>query len=214
MCRRAFGALALGLALGGCKDSLPVSPRPSTPHGSYVVAAIACSYVRGDSTVPCEAYGETRSRTLAAALAALRTQPPPTGGPISPAAVAPKGGVTRARSARSARSMYFGEQGVDVYLAIDSVTLVGTTFSFDATVQNLSTEPLGTVDGRTPASDSIMVFFSQVPVATSGTGTVAVTNPNGYNTFTEADQPYFEYPGLLPSNATTEPVSWRNQVSS
>jgi alpha-tubulin suppressor-like RCC1 family protein len=157
--------------------------------------------------VPCAEYAHSRSNTLASALAALRTQAPPTGN-IAPLAARPtKGGTV------GTRDVYFGQQGVDVYVGVTNVALNGTMFQFDATIQNLATEPLGTADGRTPASDSVMIFFTQLPVVTAGTGSVTVANPTGYNTFTASNQPYYQYPGLLPSNATSPPMLWEMTVS-
>ncbi len=107
------------------------------------------------------------------------------------------------------RDVYFGQQGVDVFVGTDSVTYDGSsTFKFMATIQNLSTEPLGSADGRTPSPDSIIVFFSELPVVTSGTGSITVNDVAGTNTFTASNQPYYQYPGLLPSNGTSVPVAW------
>ena len=96
-------------------------------------------------------------------------------------------------------------------LGITDVVASSGGLSFDATVQNLTTEPLGTADGRTPASDSINVFFYQTPVVTQGSGTVTVQAPK-VGTFTAANQPDFDYPGPLPSNATTLPQTWQFTV--
>jgi len=191
------------LALGACRDALPVAPRSAAPHGAYSVSAITCSYARGDSTVPCAEYAHARSNTLASALAAIRAQPEPARGVAG--TLTPR---QAQRGSAGTRDVYFGQQGVDVYVATSNVALNGSMFQFDATIQDLATEPLGTADGRTPSSDSIIIFFTQLPVVTHGTGSVTVTNPTGYNTFTAANQPYYQYPGLLPSNATSPPLLW------
>jgi alpha-tubulin suppressor-like RCC1 family protein len=107
--------------------------------------------------------------------------------------------------------VYLGEQGVQVLFNTDSVAINGSDFSFSATVQNLLSEPLGTADGLTPASDSIVVFFSESPVTTAGTGNVNVQAPDT-GTFMASGEPYYEYPGLLPSNATTIPLHWAFKV--
>jgi alpha-tubulin suppressor-like RCC1 family protein len=205
--RASFGAATSGcvvLGLAACTDSLPVAPRPASPHSTYVASAIACLYKRGDVTIFCAEYAHASARTLAGALSTLRGSPVPVFGPLG----APKPTGTQ-RTPTGTRDVYFGQQGIDVFVATDTATLTDTIFSVPATIQNLSTEPLGTADGRTPSSDSIIVFFSQLPVVTAGIGTVNVYDPTGYSTFTAANQPYYQYPGLLPSNATSPPVNWQ-----
>ncbi len=195
------GAATLCVSLAACSSDSPVAPHAATPHTSYQVVAIACAYANGDVAVKCAQYAEASSRTLAGALAELRNHPAP-----SVASLLRPTGTVRTRM--GVRDVYFGQQGVDVFVAADSVRYDGTYFRFFATIQNLSTEPLGSADGRTPSSDSIMVFFSQLPTVTSGSGSITVDSVAGYNTFTASNQPYYQYPGLLPSNATSPPVDW------
>lgn len=83
-------------------------------------------------------------------------------------------------------------------------------FSFDATVQNLLLEPIGTPDGIT--TTGIKVFVESGPTATSytvgDTGRVWVVNADGQATFSAANQPYFRYDTLLASNAVSAPKRW------
>jgi alpha-tubulin suppressor-like RCC1 family protein len=202
--RASLGTAAIVcIALAACSGESPLAPHPASPKSSYSASAIACSYSHGDPKVLCAEYAHSDSRTLAGALATLRQHAPPT---AAIGVLRPTGSV---RTAMGSRDVYFGQQGVDVFVGTDSVTYDGSsTFKFMATIQNLSTEPLGSADGRTPSSDSIIVFFSLVPVVTSGTGSITVEDVAGTNTFTASNQPYYEYPGLLPSNGTSVPVAW------
>lgn len=80
-------------------------------------------------------------------------------------------------------------------------------FTFDITVTNLIDQPIGTTDGVNPASPGVRVFFGSGPTVTSGTGVASVL-PDGFATFTAPNQPYYEYPGILPKSATSAPKTW------
>ncbi len=195
--------------LGACGDN-PVAPRSHTPHPpTYFVSAVSCTYTRGDSTIPCAQYASSQSRTLAGALAAVRrTAPEPVFAAAGARAPGHRGGTV------VSRSVLLGEQGVNVRYIISNLQFVSPPlFTFDAAVQNLTTQPLGTADGRAPAPDSIEVFFAQTPLATQGTGTIT-TNAPDTGSFTATNQPFYRYPGLLPSNATTPTVNWQFNVPS
>ena len=208
--RASLGAATSGgvlLGLAACTDTLPVEPRPALPHSTYLASAISCLYTRGQPTIFCAEYAHASARTLAGVVSALRGHPVPTFGPLG----APKPTGTQ-RTPTGTRDVYFGQQGIDVFVATDTATFQDTIFSVPTTIQDLSAEPMGTADGRTPSSDSIVAFFSQLPVVTSGIGTVNVYDPTGYKLFMAANQPYYEYPGLLPSNATSPIVDWQFAV--
>lgn len=83
-------------------------------------------------------------------------------------------------------------------------------FSFDATVQNLLLEPIGTPDGIT--TTGIKAFVESGPTATSytvgDTGSVWVVNADGRATFSAANQPYFRYDTILGTNAVSAPKRW------
>lgn len=96
-------------------------------------------------------------------------------------------------------SLIVGGQNQYVKLAAFNVrydSLAGR-FRFDATIRNLIEQPMGTLDGVTPVSRGIRVFFHVTPVATavadpSGPQIVTVLG-DGESTFTGSAQPYYEY---------------------
>ena len=83
------------------------------------------------------------------------------------------------------------------------------TFSFDATVENLIPQPLGTADGTTGDAAGVRVFLPADPRTTSGTGVVRVANADGYDAFTNVNQAYFQYAGPLAENATSAATRWK-----
>lgn len=88
---------------------------------------------------------------------------------------------------------------------------VAETFSIDVTVQNLRSTPIGTADGTTPAF--IKVFFHTGPEATAykapgDTGTVYVSNPDGYCNCSSANQPYHAYPQILQPQEVSSAKPW------
>jgi|GEM_PF-1311020 len=85
-----------------------------------------------------------------------------------------------------------------------NVLLTGTETSYDentgkfsstVTVQNLTSQVMGTSDGETV--EGIKVFFNSDPIVVSGTGSVAVANADGIEVFVATEQSYFAYPGLI-----------------
>jgi hypothetical protein len=80
-------------------------------------------------------------------------------------------------------------------------------FTFDITVTNLIDQPIGTEDGVNPTAGGVRVFFGSGPTVTGGVG-VATVLPDGFATFTAPVQPYYEYFGILPLNATSAPKTW------
>lgn len=108
-----------------------------------------------------------------------------------------------------------GGQGTYVRLASSGVSYDGTsTLRVDVTVENLTGQALGTADGVTPSDDGVRVFFQSGPVATAGTGPVAVANADGEAVFTGAAQKYFQYDGILPPGDTTAAKEWRFSMPS
>jgi hypothetical protein len=87
-------------------------------------------------------------------------------------------------------------------------------FEFDATVQNLMNEAIGTPDGVTADPDGIQIFFLSGPTVTGGSGTVSVSNADGTGTFTAANQPYFAYHQILTTNQVSSAKRWQFQFSS
>jgi hypothetical protein len=83
-------------------------------------------------------------------------------------------------------------------------------FSFDATVQNLMNEAMGTPDGVTPAAEGVMVFFLEEPSGNGGT--VSVINQDGNAFFTAANQPYFRYSEILDKDEVSSAKPWQFSV--
>jgi hypothetical protein len=97
-------------------------------------------------------------------------------------------------------------------VAYDSLTLI---YSFNATAQNLLSYPIGTPDGQTKTG--LKVYFESGPTATAynapyDTGTVTVRNPDGIQSFTKSDQPYFFYDTILRPQQITVAKRWEYTV--
>lgn len=75
-------------------------------------------------------------------------------------------------------------------------------FQFDATLQNLLRNSLGTIDGTTPDAAGVRIFLYNSTI-TSGTGNVSIANPDGTYYFTDVNQPYFQYNQILQTNQTS-----------
>ncbi|HEX2202429.1 MAG TPA: IPT/TIG domain-containing protein [Longimicrobium sp.] len=112
-----------------------------------------------------------------------------------------------------------GGQGTYVRLTSTGVTYAAGVFSFNTTVQNLTSQAMGTADGATPHADGVRVFFQSGPSATGGNGTITVANATGTGDFTGTGQPYFQYggaelgaDGILASSETSSAKSWQLNV--
>lgn len=108
-----------------------------------------------------------------------------------------------------ASGLIVGNQGVYVQLTSSGHAYNSGTgaFSFQATLQNLVEQPLGTTDGTTPDPGGIRIFFTSGPTVVEGTGTASVV-PSGFAFFTAAAQPYFLYPYVLDQGETSPAVQW------
>ncbi|MDB4913539.1 MAG: hypothetical protein JWM95_1183 [Gemmatimonadetes bacterium] len=127
------------------------------------------------------------------------------------AARAVAGGVTA--------DLIVGGQNTFVTLTSSNVVYAGDVFSFTTTVQNLLGQALGTTDGTTLDPTGVRVFFEQQPVATSGSGSLDFINPvgggslvDGYATFTQANQPYYQYNELLSPSEVSPAKGWAIHV--
>ena len=114
-------------------------------------------------------------------------------------------------AAAGARRALLGGQGLYVRLASSGTAYDAGTgiLRSDVTVENLTSQLLGTTDGYTPAPEGVRVFFASEPEVTSGSGTVAVENADGADAFTASGQSFFRYPGILAPGETTAPREWR-----
>jgi hypothetical protein len=112
-------------------------------------------------------------------------------------------------------AVILGGQGTYVRLASSGThyDAPSATLRSDVTVENLSTQALGTADGVTPSPEGMRVFFAAPPTVTSGSGMVTVANADGTGTFTATGQAYFQYDGILSQGVTTAPKEWRFAVS-
>lgn len=104
-----------------------------------------------------------------------------------------------------------GGQRVRVVLRSSNVEygVVPDKFTFDVTVQNLSTQSIGTTGG---AASGIRVFFEQAPQTITGSGTITVENTDGSGTFTAADQDYYMYLDSLAPKEISFPHPWQFDV--
>jgi hypothetical protein len=168
-----------------------------------LVAAAACT----DRSNPLDPDGGT---------------PPPTGPGAPPTTLAALDCIaskaTLAVSCRPAASqagtaagdIIVGNQNLYVRLVSSNIAYNGGTgqFTFDATLENLIEQPLGTVDGTTLDPAGIRIFFYSGPAVTGGgPGTVAVV-PDGFAFFTTAAQAYYTYPYLLDQNEVSPTETW------
>src|SRR3989442_1436512 len=113
---------------------------------------------------------------------------------------------------RISADLVLGGQGTYVALRSSNVSYSAGTATFQAsvTVQNLTALPLGTSDGA--AVSGVKVFFHSGPTVSAGTGTVTVKNPDGTQTFTGANQPYFLYNQILQTGAVSAAKTWQWSV--
>ncbi|HEX8392199.1 MAG TPA: Ig-like domain-containing protein, partial [Longimicrobium sp.] len=107
-----------------------------------------------------------------------------------------------------------GNQNVYVRLAASNLVFDAGTgiFSFDATVQNLLAQALGTTNGTTLDTNGVQVFFHSGPTST-GAGSVSVLNATGTGDFTGTEQPYYQYDAILAKDVVSSPKSWQFQVA-
>lgn len=141
---------------------------------------------------------DTPSRHFSALLACTASV---SAGSVTCAAPAPAGGGNQA--------LIVGGQGRYVQLAASDVVVGEAAFTFNTTIQNLIVQALGTVDGVTPHPDGIRIFFEELPTVTAGSGSISVANADGVETYTQADQPYYQYDGILLNGETSAPREWQ-----
>lgn len=108
--------------------------------------------------------------------------------------------------------LIIGGQGLNVILsaAETSYDPESGLFGSTVTIQNLTSQVMGTPDGTTV--EGVRVFFEREPEVSEGTGAVAVRNADGTGAFTGSDQPYFSYPGLIDPLALSAAKRWEFDV--
>lgn len=87
---------------------------------------------------------------------------------------------------------------------------VAHTWTFSAVVQNLLSQPIGTLDGTTTVGTKVAITAG--PKVIGGTGMVMVANADGADTFTGPNQPYFFYDEITAPQASTAQERWRFHV--
>jgi Lamin Tail Domain len=115
--------------------------------------------------------------------------------------------------ADGARGAIIGGQRTYVTLRSTNLTYTpaDSLLSFDVTIENLLNEDLGTVDGVTPDSAGVRIFFSD-DLMVVGRGSATVNNADGTRTFTSAEQPFFQYDEILSANETSQPRRWAFKI--
>jgi hypothetical protein len=115
-------------------------------------------------------------------------------------------------AAGPARTLIIGGQNVYVRLTGFNIayTPADSVFTMDVVIENLMTQAFGTPDEETDTG--LRVFFETGPTTTAGSGQVAVDNEDGEAFFLAPDQPYFDYAGMLYTDAATEPRTWHFKV--
>jgi hypothetical protein len=105
-----------------------------------------------------------------------------------------------------ASAVMYGGQNVYVTLTSTNLTYDSQSgiFQFDATVQNLMNEAVGTPDGVTAADGGIRVFFYEEP-----SNGVTVFEPTGTAFFTSANQPYHAWLEVLDKDEVSSSKPWK-----
>lgn len=151
---------------------------------------------------------------------AFRPDPVAPDGPASAIAAVTCTASTQARTVRcddprtpeGMSPLIVGGQNQYVTLTSSNIAVTADTFAFDVTVTNLIPQPLGTTDFGTADPAGIRVFFQYGPAST-GAGAVQVANEDGAAAFTAAEQPYFQYAGLLEPDSTSAAKRWKLQFT-
>jgi hypothetical protein len=122
-----------------------------------------------------------------------------------------------------ARGLVVGGQNVYVKLTSSNLAYDSGTgvFAFDVTVQNLIPQAMATTDGATGTANGVRVFFMQQPVVTAGSGSIAISNPDGTEAYTSGSDPYYQYAGtdlgadgILATSETSGAKNWILDVPS
>jgi YVTN family beta-propeller protein len=99
------------------------------------------------------------------------------------------------QSARGVQADVIFRKQQQVKLTSSDVSIDGNVFEFQATVQNLTQQVLGTADGVTPDPNGVRVFFIQQPSPIASAGHVTVIGVDGAAHFTADDQLFYSYAG-------------------
>lgn len=154
------------------------------------VLLAACTDSPSMPIAPEPPHGDPDSGVLVECRADIRA------GSMSCAPVAPHAGGASA-------DLILGGQGTYVLLDNDSIVVAGGVFSTRVTLQNLTAQAMGTLDGSTASARGVRVFFHQGP-----TNGVEVSNEDGVAMYTAPAQPYFQYDGILHPQQVSAGRTW------
>ena len=186
MLRATLVSLVVAASLLACSDNANmIAPRPaSTSGGKASRSALYCTATVHPQTVTCTPVGGNGAAAAAAAASHIH------------------------------RNVIVGKQFVYVTLALNSFAFNSGTgiFSFNATIQNLMTQPIGTQNGASVAGGGVNVFFTNGPFVACGTGTVSAIGTST-GTFTASGQQYYQYNQIIKSDSVSASKAWQFQLS-
>jgi hypothetical protein len=109
----------------------------------------------------------------------------------------------------------YGGQNVHAVLAATNVTYDSGTglLSFSATVQNLLSQTIGTIDNVTLSTTGVRLILSSTTVNT-GSGSITAANADGTSDVPTQNRPYFQYDEKLAQNAVSSPKTVQLNVPS
>lgn len=177
------------------------STRSAAQSGTFALSAILVAALGACSDQPAASRATVLPDGLQAfeCRATVGAAPSMSCGPLAPATGGARGTLIGGQN--SYITLTSSDMSYDAGLGI---------FSFNATVQNLMNEAIGTPDGVTPAAAGIMVFFLEDPSGNGGQ--VSVANQNGNDFFTAANQPYHTYFEILDKDEVSSAKQWMFSV--
>ena len=95
---------------------------------------------------------------------------------------------------------------VNVVAANANYNAATQTFAFDAAVQNLIQQSFGTIDGTTLDANGVRLFVQRADA------NITVANADGSQTFTAANQPFFQFNQIIQPNAVSSAKTLRFNV--
>lgn len=176
-------ASATMLVLATCSDPMASSAPPVV-----MVQPVRCSVTVKTKAVSCESGSAAISTSRAEAISIARTHVPPVRAPGLNAAIL---------------------GGQNVYVKLTAVNPQDTgddgNFNFDARVNNLTPEPMGTHNGLDYDGSGVFVFFDQGP---NSPVTLAVPLAACCLDVTHSGEFFYQYDGILRANDSTPIQNW------
>jgi alpha-tubulin suppressor-like RCC1 family protein len=115
------------------------------------------------------------------------------------------------KGAETTPSIILNPAGRWVRLLTSNSSYAGEVLTFDVVVQNLVPQTLGVARSGEYDGAGVRVFFAELPVVTSGTGSVSV-NSAETGKLTRAGQLFYRYPQTLGRGETSAPRQWSFNV--